>query len=127
MKQAMHDIFVNLLQSSGGLGVGMVDMNGLLIHSEGDHDGRSSNEVAALLLALYPPQLSKLEQAFQDPLSEHIVIGREHCFYLLRIQGKYVLYALTGSLSSKARNAMHQARGRLNPLLKDQGLLAVQH
>ncbi|MDZ7703669.1 MAG: hypothetical protein U5L04_04185 [Trueperaceae bacterium] len=125
MKQALDDIFNTLRDSSEALGVGLVDENGLVVQSAGDHGGKRVDELVPLMLAFYPPQLARLEQFLEDAMSEHIAMGRNHCFYMVRMRRRYVLYVLTTGPNSKARPALRRARADLLPLLRDDGLLTT--
>ncbi len=125
MKQALDTLFNTLHDRSDALGVGLIDENGLIIQSVGEHGGQRVDELASLMLAFYPPQLARLEQFLEDAMSEHIAMGRSYCFYMVRMRRRYILYVLAPGPNSKARPALRKARADLLPMLRDDGLLTA--
>lgn len=119
MRRDLLDTFQALLDSSGGLGVGLVDRNGLLVHHAGEHDGLNLEALAANITSLQLAPSSQLEPALGDTLREHILLTHRYCLYLHSVNA-YALYLITyqHAPSTPARAALHSAKTRLAALLE---------
>ncbi len=127
MRRALSCIFQELLDSHQSYGVGLIDQNGLLVHSEGGHVGRSSAQFAALLAGLFNARLKQLELSVDESLAEQVVIGRSQSFYLKSLgRTPYLLYSVARKdvLGGSVRAALANAETQLLPLLNGQGLLS---
>ena len=112
MKQRLNQIFVSLLDKSGCLGVGLLDKNGLLIQSSGEHEGLSATTLAAVLAALYNPSLYVLERALAEGLDDQIFLGQNHHIHLSKVSRQYIVYGLAAPNIStgKVRLALKQTK-----------------
>lgn len=109
MRSELARTLRTLLDASGGLGVGLVDANGLLVHSEGEHAGLVAGVVAAELATLWGRRFSGLERALQDDFAEQIVIGERHAIFTLLLPSRYLFYVLVA----------REPQGRIRPLLQE--------
>jgi hypothetical protein len=108
----------SLLDSSGGLGVGLVDGNGLLVHGEGEHAGLPAAVVAAEVISLWQRRHLGLVRALHDACLEQIVVGERHSVLTLRYSPGYVIYLLAGrdTPTGRLRPLLHDAAAALTPL-----------
>lgn len=119
MKQHFNRLFASLLDQSGCLGVGLLDRNGLLIQSSGEHDGHSANALAAIFASLYNPAIRVLERALTENLDDQILLGKKHHVHLCKVKKQYILYSFAAAnvTTGKAHSALKQAQIELEQLL----------
>ncbi len=129
MKQPLNKMFASLLDRSGCLGIGLLDRNGLLIQSSGEHEGLSPTLLAALFAAFYNPSIHLLERALAENLEYQILLGKKYHVHLSRINRRYTLYALASpdTATGKVRSALKQSKNDLEAVLKGEGLFTPSH
>lgn len=93
MARPLTALLTSLLDTTGGLGVGVVDGNGLLVQGCGLHGDESAERVAAYLSADQAPRMAQL---LDDTLLESVLVGQRYCFYLRWLAvPPYLAYVMT--------------------------------
>lgn len=111
----------SLLDLSGGLGVGVVDGNGLLVQGCGRHGDQAADKVAAYLGASQAVGTSPL---LEDALLESLLVGRRYCFYLKWLAVRpYLVYVMTENTrgGSSVRTELRKCSAELSSLLTHSG------
>ena len=92
MERPLITLLRFLLDKSGGLGAGVADTTGLILQSQGLHDGYQAEEVAAHLSHMKPPKFNELTQ---DTLVETSFVGERHAFYMRWLTGgQHFIYVM---------------------------------
>jgi hypothetical protein len=96
-----HDLsrlLVPLHDETGGLGVGVVDVNGLVVYSHGHHADMQHESLAAYLTE-FP--FETFEAFSGERVDEWMLVGHNHAFFVhWFLQRRYFLYLMTPSKHS---------------------------
>ncbi len=130
MKQHLNKMFAALLDKSECLGVGLLDKNGFLIQSSGNHKGLSPTSLAAVFVSLYNPlSIGLIERALSEALEDQILLAKNHHIHLSRVNRHYILYGLASPdvATGKVRSALMQTKNDLATILKGEGLFTPSY
>jgi hypothetical protein len=109
MRVPLATLLQSLLDSSRGLGAGLVDRHGFLLESCGAHDAHDSVAIGAFLSH---HRLAPLEMSLTDTVSEQVWIGNRYSFYMHWLgDGTKLLYVMAPARApgGPIRQALRQA------------------
>lgn len=120
MARPLTALLTSLLDTTGGLGVGVVDGNGLLVQSCGLHGDESTERVAAYLSA---DQAQRMTDLLADTLLESVLVGQRYCFYLRWLAvPPYLAYVMTESTGkSGVRTELRNCSREVSALISNSG------
>ena len=123
MARPLTLLLTSLLDTTGSLGVGVVDGNGLLVQSCGLHGDQSAEKVAACLSTSQAVGMTTL---LDDTLLESLWVGQRYCFHLrwlaLRLSVRpYLVYAMTENAGKggAVRAELRSCSAELSTLFSD--------
>jgi len=125
MSRNISQIVSSLVDKTQSLGGGLVDSEGLLIHSNGYHAKKDKDEFAVYLLAMSPKNINT---CLADELKEYIILGKDYkiyCYWLAKAD--YLLYLLTkaDAQGKIVRTNMHTAANNIEQKLAGDSVTAV--
>lgn len=100
-----------LLDSSAGLGAGLVDSSGLLIAACGLHDGQDAEALSALLAARWPQRLTGL--LGDEGPGEEVVLLARYGFCLHWLANGHLVYLMTRREQALSGARRHLQRAAL--------------
>lgn len=125
MPQTVKQLLDAMLDATDCLGIGMVDRNGLLIHSSGLHAGKNPE---LIISHLQSSVTAEFERSLDDSFVEQAFIGSKYTFYLRWLDAhQYFLYAMTMSSArnSRLRYALQQLTDTLESSLTQLSIVTV--
>lgn len=117
MRDSVLKTLESICDKTECIGAGLVDTNGLLIHSSGAHAAKTPSELAVFLSHSKP---SDLEQFLGKPVTEQILLSEDYTLFVRWFaEGTFLLYGMTkaGVRSSAVRHALRLAEETIEPAL----------
>jgi len=119
MQQSLSCILETLLNETDSLGVGCLDTNGLLIDSKGEHSGKDAHKLACYLSHIQPNNLANY---LGDSVTENIIMGHQHHFYLKWLADQqHLVYVMTHpkASGSTTRQVLHKSTKKIFLLMQE--------
>lgn len=108
MQGSLPQLLEYLLNTTGSLGVGYIDPNGLLIEAKGAHAGKNPHDLACHLSHYRPAQLAGF---LGDHAYEQVLMGKDSHLYLRWLPNeRSLMYVLTlpNAQGGPIRHALQQ-------------------
>ena len=121
MARPLTVLLTSLLDTTGSLGVGVVDGNGLLVQGCGLHGDQSAEKVAAYLGT---GQAASMTTVLDDTLLESLLVGQRYRFYVHWLAVRpYLAYIMTENTSKAGavRAELRSCGGELSALFSSSG------